>query len=555
MPKIKNHVILKKQDYLYVGINIFLIIFCIILIGRIGILGRLLALFFAFFIGDYSTVILVIILINSIFYLFLKKKIDYHHISFIGIMFIFISFILFSHLGLYDALSMSNTNIINKTLELYKNYLKKYEINYSCGGGIIGACLLQITCILVGKIGTILFGIAFIAIGLSYITNVNLFNKLFKGGKILKLPKNIYFDFKKYINNIHYPNFNKKTKKFSIQNLEDVEEQVNFILQEEINKEIVIKFKEFINDKKIYVLINETYTSYCSSRFVLRFADKKEDEIKTIIGFFNRKCLIFKSGNNYMLDYQNQFRKLLTLKQLLLEDNNKLIPLALDVDGTHINLDIKNGKLLVLTGDNSSGIKTFLRSMILSILIKNIKYSEIYFYDFEQEFIQMNKKDFLYINNERSASIALDEAFSEYERRIEVLKYYNCDNLNDLNITLKKLNKELELINPQFHFLNIDLNAISQSLLQKIIYAIRFATKVGIIIVVVARDKKALSKLEMNKSDIIAFNMSDVSTSIQLFGSDIACRLQKKGDVLIRKDKTLYHGQTPYVSISDFEKI
>ncbi len=555
MPKIKNHVIQKKQDYLYVGINIFLIIFCIILIGRIGFLGRLLALFIAFFIGDYSTVVLVVILISSILYLLLKKKIDYHHISFIGLVFIFISFLLFSHLGLYDALSMSNTNIINKTLELYKNYLKNYEISYSCGGGILGAVLLQITCILIGKIGTILLGIALIVIGISYFTNVNLFHKIFKGGKILKLPKNLYNDIKKYFSNVHYPNFNKKTKKFSIQNLEDVEEQVNFILQEEINKDMICKFKEFINDKKIYALINNTYTSYSSSRFVLKFADKKEEEIKAIIGFFNRKCLLLKNGNNYMIDYQNQFRKLLTLKSMLLDENDKLIPLAVDVDGTHINLDISSGKLLVLTGDNSSGIKTFIRSMILSLLIKNIKYSEIYFYDFEQEFVQMNKHEFLYVNNERSASIALDETFNEYERRIEILKYYNCDNINDLNITLKKTNKDLELIYPQFHFFNIDLNTISQNLLQKIIYAIRFATKVGIIIVIVARDKKTLSKLEMNKSDIIAFYMSDVSTSIQLFGSDIACRLQKKGDVLIRKDKTLYHGQTPYVSISDFDKI
>lgn len=555
MPKIKNHVIQKKQDYLYVGINIFLVIFCIILIGRIGFLGKLLALFFAFFIGDYSTIILAFILISSILYMIFKKKIDYHHISFIGLIFIFISFLLFSHLGLYDALSMSNTNIINKTLKLYQNYLKNYEIDYSCGGGILGAILLQIICILVGKIGTILLGIAFIIVGISYFTNVNFFHKIFKGGKILKLPKRLYSDFKKYFCNIHYPNFNKKTKRFSIQNLEDIEEQVNFILQEEINKETIFKFKEFINDKKIYVLINNTYTSYCSSRIVLRFADKLEEETKEIIVFFNRKCMILKNGSNYMVDYQNQFRKLLTLKSMLLDENNKLIPLAVDVDGTHINLDISNGKLLVLTGDYSSGIKTFIRSMILSILIKNIKYSEIYFYDFEQEFIQMNKNEFLYVNNERSASIALDEAFSEYERRIEILKYYNCDNINDLNNILKKTNKELELIYPQFHFLNIDLNTISQNLLQKILYAIRFATKVGIIIIVVARDKKALSKLEMNKSDIIAFYMSDVSTSIQLFGSDIACRLQKKGDVLIRKDKTLYHGQTPYVSISDFEKI
>ncbi|MDE7213490.1 MAG: hypothetical protein K2N42_02810, partial [Anaeroplasmataceae bacterium] len=184
-----------------------------------------------------------------------------------------------------------------------------------------------------------------------------------------------------------------------------------------------------------------------------------------------------------------------------------------------------------------------------------IKYSEIYFYDFEHEFPQMNKDGFLYVNNEKSASIALDEAFSEYERRNEVLKYFNCDSIEEANAQIKKSNLEMEPMFPQFHFLCLDLASISSGLYQKISYAIRFAARVGMTMIIVARNKNALAKLEMNKCDIIAFNMSDVSTSVKLFGSDMACRLQKKGDVLIRKDNTLYHGQTPYVSITDFDKI
>lgn len=113
----------------------------------------------------------------------------------------------------------------------------------------------------------------------------------------------------------------------------------------------------------------------------------------------------------------------------------------------------------------------------------------------------------------------------------------------------------MEPLYPQFHFLCVDLLTISPTLFQKIMYAIRFSTRVGITIILTARNKNALAKLELNKSDIIAFYMSDVSTSIKLFGTDMACRLQKKGDVLIRKEGTLYHGQTPYVSISDFDKL
>ena len=62
-------------------------------------------------------------------------------------------------------------------------------------------------------------------------------------------------------------------------------------------------------------------------------------------------------------------------------------------------------------------------------------------------------------------------------------------------------------------------------------------------------------KLELNKMDILCLNINDISTSVKLFGSDMALRLLKKGDVLLRMNNIIYHGQTPYISTTDFEKI
>ncbi|MDE5714978.1 MAG: hypothetical protein K2I42_02490, partial [Anaeroplasmataceae bacterium] len=531
-------------------------IFSLILIGRIGIAGRILALFFAFIFGDFSTIILMFIFVYSICFILLKKKIDFHHISFIGVIFILLSLLMFAHLGLYDALGMKNTTVLTKTVTLYRHYLKSYQISYSCGGGIIGALLLQLTCLLVSKIGSILIGIAFLLIGISYMANIQWF-KIFKSGKLTKIPKQMVGWTKDYFKNLHYPTtFKKPVKKISIHSLEDSEGQTNFTLQEEINKERYEGLKRYIRDKKIYGMLDASYTSYTSSRIVLKFANKNESDFQTIVGYFNRQCFLIKNDNEYYLDYPNQFRKLLTLKNFLaIEEKTNYLSLALDVNGNLISMDITGGKMLVVIGDRSSGIKTFIRSLILSILIKNIKYSDIYFYDFDNEFINLDKKAFIYVNNEKSASIALDEAFSEYERRSEVLKYFNCETILEANAMIKKTNSDMELIYPEFHFFLFDLSKVSPTLLQKITYAIRFSVRVGITIIAVARSKNALSHLELNKSDVVAFNMNDVSASIKLFGSDIACRLQKKGDVLIRKNGVLYHGQTPYVSLSDFEKI
>lgn len=558
MPKNKNPIIQKKKDYLYVAIGIATSILCILLIGRVGIAGSKIALIFSFILGDFSTLILAAVLVYSICYILFKKKMDFHHISFIGSLFIYIAFSMFAHLGLYEALNMTNKTVFTKTLDLYQNYLKSYDITYSCGGGIIGALFVQLSCFLLGKVGTILLGICFILIGVSFFANIK-FLKIFKGGKITKIPKRLIASAKNYIENIHYPGVHSEKplkKKVSLSLLEDHEEQVSFTLQNEINKEKFEEFRRFIKERKIYCVADCFHTSYSSSRIDLKFAHRSEDEMKQMIGFFNRNCFFLKNDQTYSLELPNQFRKLLTLKSLLLTTKKDAsIPIAVDVDGKVIELDMSEGRLIVVLGDRSSGVKTFLRSFLVSLAVKNLDYSEIYFYDFFNDFSVLNGSCIKYVNNERSAGIALDEAFSEYERRSEVLKYLDCDSIQEVNDKIKKTNQDISLIYPEFHFFYLDLSLISTTLLQKISYAIRFAVRVGIHIILCCRGKNELAKIDLNHSDIIAFSTADVTTSLKLFGTDMACRLQKKGDVLIQTGNRLYHGQAPYVSTKNFDTI
>ena len=99
------------------------------------------------------------------------------------------------------------------------------------------------------------------------------------------------------------------------------------------------------------------------------------------------------------------------------------------------------------------------------------------------------------------------------------------------------------------------MQMFNQTLLMKLSYAIKLTSKVGINIILVFRNKNDLQRIEVMNSDIISFYTADVTTSVKIFGSDIACRLQKKGDVLILSGNTVNHGQTPYISTDDFEKI
>ena len=298
------------------------------------------------------------------------------------------------------------------------------------------------------------------------------------------------------------------------------------------------------------------YTSYSSSRFVLKIANKNDESMRLISGFFNNNCFYIKSDSEYFLELPNQFRKLLTLKSLLIsEGKDLLLPIACEVDSSIIRLDMKKGRMIVIIGDSTSGVKTLIRSILVSILVKGLPYDDIYFYDLYNDFSFLNNTSIKYINNERSASIALDEAFSEYERRSEILKYLDCDSIEEANRIIKSNHSEIGVILPIYHFIMMDLTKINTSLQQKISYAVRFTLKVGINLIFCTRSRNELLKLELNNSDIISLYTSDVTTSLKLFGTDMASRLQKKGDVIIASEGRIYHGQAPYVSIEDFNTI
>ena len=280
MAKVKNHIIEDKSDYLMIAVDIGICLFCVFMIGRVGVLGNYLSLFLAFMVGDFSTLLLCLILLSTIINIVFKKKVDTHHIFFIGAIFIFMGLLMLTHIGLYDSLGMDNKNILAKTINLYKHYLKSYQMSYSCGGGLIGGALLQFSCLLTGKIGGAIIGVAFILIGLSYFTNVKLFS-LFSGGKITLILKNTYEFFSNYFKNLKFPTKIKVYKnKPTINDLEDVEIQSNFVLQNEINKEKFEDFKRYVKENKMYFLVDGYYTSYSTSRFVLKFAKiNDEDEI------------------------------------------------------------------------------------------------------------------------------------------------------------------------------------------------------------------------------------------------------------------------------------
>lgn len=554
MAKMKIKKNIEKKNYLCIAIGFFLSIACILMIGRVKAFEGL-YLIICILLGDFSILILLFTTYFCVKDLILNKKIDLHHISFLGGILIYLGLAIFAHLGLYDALNMTNTTILTKSASLYGRYFKAYQHGFSCGGGILVALILQLLFFLGGKITAILFATGTIIVGISYIMDLKLLS-IFKGGKFTDIPVRIFRSVKGYFKNIHYFQPSSHSVKIPLSILMDNDEVVNFTLQQEINRERFESLKEYITRNHIYCVCDSFETSYTSSRFVLKLAHKSESVLTEISGFFNKCCFFIRNDLMIYVEVSNQFKKLLTLKGVLLaHQNTKGIILGMDVDNKGIELDISFGKCLCLFGDPTSGVKTWVRQFIASIIFKGYSPDCIYFYDLYHEFANLNKTKMHYINNERSAAISFDEAFSEYERRSEALKYLNVDSISAANKKISEMGSEYEKMSPIFHIIFLNPNCFDSTMHQKLSYVMQFGIKVGMIILLVIRDKRALQKINLENCDVLSLHLNDVAISIKLFGCDIACRLQKKGDILYQSKNKIYHGQSPYISLDDFEKV
>lgn len=551
MPKDKRKKASSPKSHFKIALGIFIVLISIMIIGRVG-QTTYIALFISFILGDFSTVVIVMICVYAVRDLLLDRKTDFHHVYIIGFVFLYIGLSMVCHLGLYEPLGMSNNSIFIDTLSLYSRYFRVYEYSYSCGGGLIIGLLCQCIAFFAGQLGIMLVGLAFVIIGVSYIIDIKMF-KVLERKKIINFLVKTYKNVIRYFSNINYPN---KDSKIPISILTDTDEGITFNLQGEINKERYEELKEFVKDKHLYCVLEGYLTSYTSTRYNLKLANKSDTVINELSGFFDKKCFFIKQNLDLKIEVSNQFKKLLSLKTLLtpnvLENN---VPIALDIDGTCISIDFSKGKIISVTGDYTSGIKTFIRTLISSILIKGYDAKSIYFYDLNLEFQILKNKSINYIKTAFEIEKSLDEIFSEFEKRSETFKYLDCDNIVDANKKIKELNNDMEIIKPVFHIIYVNMQVFNQTLLMKLSYAIKLTCKVGINMILIFRNKNDFLKIDVLNCDILAFYTADVTSSIKIFGSDIACRLQKKGDVLMLNGNTIKHGQTPYISIDDFEKI
>ncbi len=560
MPKIKTKQKSDEKNYFYEILGILFCLISLIILGRLGKAGIYLNLILKIIFGDYAILLLIFLFFLGLLGIIKKRFINFRHIAFIGLIFIYLGVSMLAHLSIYDALLCDNSNITSETFNLYKNYFSNYEVSYITGGGVIGCLVMQLNLFLFGKTGMIVISIIFIIIGICFMFQTNIFEKLFKGNHFKNIIKKSFFMFKSYFTNIETTKkYNPKRKYFfGLNILQDIPTSENFILQSQINKEVALNLEKFISINKINAVFSEQITSFSSSRFIIKLDQAYDVKLfkEQMNDFFSKKCFIYKKNNNYYIDVPNQFKELLTAKRLYTETiKDDGLAVGYEVNKEILRISLEDTNAIFLIGDYGSGIRSFIKSLIVQIFLKYQFDVKILFNDNTKSFDYLDfiSNELRYLKDEKQMLEYLEEEFMEYERRVELFKFLDVETLDKANENINAAHPNIKKLYPYFNIFYLDYEKISNDLIMKINFLIKFGFNVGMYSIIVVRDKESISKLQVQNSKAIFFKTEEILLSLKMLGNDLSCYLQKKGDILFLDQNELYHGQTPYLSESDFQ--
>lgn len=562
MPKEKNRVTEKNNDYLYEVLGFALVIFPFIILGNLGRFGSLLALSLKVVLGDYFFIILCILMILGIRCLIKKKFIECHSLMFLGFIILYLGLMLLSHLAIYDELSMTETEVISQTFNLYKNYFKVFDKTYITGGGMIGALFFQVFILLFGRIGVIIIAICFLIVGISFMFNTSLIDLALNGRRLSGFVKKVFFSIIGFFRKIDYSK-NKKIKpiipKININLLSDIEVSSNRLLQEEINKDIEINFKNYIKQNKLFCIYNKYLQSYNSTSYLLdSISDQNFKQLKERVNyFFENQCFIIKKNNEISVEVYNKFRELLTLKKMLTSIATKNLCLGIANNNLAIELDFSIDNQLFICGDYNSGVRNTVRMLIFQIFLNHQLNAKIEILDTKQEFKELFEicSNIDYYLSDSEGLNMLEKLAIEYERRKEVFNFLGVEDYIEANKEITALHPKINLINPIYVFINTSFSKASYDFENKFNYLIKFSHKMAIYFICVIRKKEDLRKLTLNYSAYMMLNTMDIEFSLKTVNSDLGCLLQKKGDFLYLSQQKIRHGQIPYLSMTDYNRL
>ncbi len=548
MPKNKNKIEIEtKKDFYYVMLGIFLVVNGLIILGRLGNFGNLLNVFFRILFGDYYFAIFVFIIFLGIKSIITKKIVNFSSIRILGIIVIYISLSIFSSFSIYNGLDSSTKSFYKDSLLLYKRYLNNYQTSFSCGGGLIGGLFFQILILFLGKIGVYLIASVFLGVGVFFVTNLSLISLLKSEKGILRFIKRILYKIRGYLKNIDIPLHKEEKIRVLPDILSEAPKTSNLTIQRDINLDLEKQFLDYCKQKRIIVNLIKNETSYYSSRFVLQKIDIGIEEIKY---FFMNKAFVYSDEAYTYITYQNKFKAILSLKELLSFGLKYRFPIGIEINNEVIAWNPLKDNLFII-GDYKNEIDEFLKSIISLLHIDQKGRTSIYFFTDEKVFNELNGlKTTNYFNDLNIVNETLDDIISEYEKREELYRYLNVDNYLDVFN-----NKNVADFNELFIICRMNFSKVKRSIVDKINFLIKNGQRYGIHLICTINYLADISLIERQNQMSLIFKTTEILMSLKTIANDFACYIGKNGECLALNNKKISQISFGYVTDYDYENI
>lgn len=548
MPKNKNKIEIEtKKDFYYVMLGIFLVVNGLIILGRLGNFGNLLNVFFRILFGDYYFAIFVFIIFLGIKSIITKKIVNFSSIRILGIIVIYISISIFSSFSIYNGLDSSTKSFYKDSLLLYKRYLNNYQTSFSCGGGLIGGLFFQILILFLGKIGVYLIASVFLGVGVFFVTNLSLISLLKSEKGILRFIKRILYKIRGYLKNIDIPLHKEEKIRVLPDILSEAPKTSNLTIQRDINLDLEKQFLDYCKQKRIIVNLIKNETSYYSSRFVLQKIDIGIEEIKY---FFMNKAFVYSDEAYTYITYQNKFKAILSLKELLSFGLKYRFPIGIEINNEVIAWNPLKDNLFII-GDYKNEIDEFLKSIISLLHIDQKGRTSIYFFTDEKVFNELNGlKTTNYFNDLNIVNETLDDIISEYEKREELYRYLNVDNYLDVFN-----NKNVADFNELFIICRMNFSKVKRSIVDKINFLIKNGQRYGIHLICTINYLADISLIERQNQMSLIFKTTEILMSLKTIANDFACYIGKNGECLALNNKKISQISFGYVTDYDYENI
>lgn len=548
MPKNKNKIEIEtKKDFYYVMLGIFLVVNGLIILGRLGNFGNLLNVFFRILFGDYYFAIFVFIIFLGIKSIITKRIVNFSSIRILGIIVIYISLSIFSSFSIYNGLDSSTKSFYKDSLLLYKRYLNNYQTSFSCGGGLIGGLFFQILILFLGKIGVYLIASVFLGVGVFFVTNLSLISLLKSEKGILRFIKRILYKIRGYLKNIDIPLHKEEKIRVLPDILSEAPKTSNLTIQRDINLDLEKQFLDYCKQKRIIVNLIKNETSYYSSRFVLQKIDIGIEEIKY---FFMNKAFVYSDEAYTYITYQNKFKAILSLKELLSFGLKYRFPIGIEINNEVIAWNPLKDNLFII-GDYKNEIDEFLKSIISLLHIDQKGRTSIYFFTDEKVFNELNGlKTTNYFNDLNIVNETLDDIISEYEKREELYRYLNVDNYLDVFN-----NKNVADFNELFIICRMNFSKVKRSIVDKINFLIKNGQRYGIHLICTINYLADISLIERQNQMSLIFKTTEILMSLKTIANDFACYIGKNGECLALNNKKISQISFGYVTDYDYENI